>query len=384
MAREKLTRSFTSFMNFYEMKRTPPQAPLKKARLRDIAQHAQVSIGTVSRVLTGKSDVAPDLAERVLLSARTLNYSRRSAPFTASPSQPGSATFVIGYLVDAPSMAEVVHDPFLQQFLAGIETAVNTRGGHMLFATCGDEVAAGTIPSMIAENRVQGVVFKGGPTTPDPWLKKLGEVVPTVMLMNSCIDRSIFSVLCDNYAGTYQAMRYLRELGHRRIGFLSIEDLGQRASVLHTERRDAFQHYVPQLDCDPRPGLLQVPTRDHRKESLAEAVEKGVKAFVALKDARPTAILCATDIYAFALLNLAPKYKLAIPSDLSVIGFMNSETCNHSTPPLTSVCLSGDEVGRVAVNLLYERLENPGLLVRHVHVGTRLVERVSCSAPAAR
>ncbi|MDR1280549.1 MAG: LacI family transcriptional regulator [Opitutaceae bacterium] len=360
-------------------------SPVARPRLRDVAEKADVSIGTVSRVLNGKADVAEELAERVLLAARSLGYTRRALavqPVAQTLRQASNDTAMIGYLVDAPSLARVTADPFLQHFLAGIEDGVNRNNGHLLFATCGEEVARGAIPAMIAENRVQGVILKPSSATPDAWIRKLNELVPVVMLMNSSEDRSISSVMCDNYAATYQILRYLRELGHRRIAFLSVDDLGQSPSVLHSERMDAYRKYAGSLGCVENPAYLQTPTRDHARETLAEVIETGLKNLLAIRKAeRPTAVVCATDSYAFALLALAGRHGIGVPGDLSVVGYMNTDTCEHSAPPLTSVSLSGDEVGRVAVNLLYERLQNPSMMVRHVSVGTRLVERLSC-APA--
>ena len=352
-----------------------------KPRLSDIARSADVSIGTVSRVMNGKSDVAPALAERVLLAARALGYTRRPSSHGIIPLQ--SKTAMIGYLVDAPNLASVTSDPFMQHFLAGIEAGVNQKEGHLLFATCREEITNGSMPAMITEKRVQGIVFKKDQNTPDAWIRQLAEQVPTVMLMSSCEDRSIHSVMCDNHAGTYQAMRYLRDLGHQRIGFLTIEDVGMPHNILHLERLEAYGNYTRLLNCEINPAYVQIPSRDHTHETLPQDVEKGLKAFLALGEKRPTAVICATDIYAFALLNLATKYGVEVPHDLSVVGFMNTETCEHSSPPLTSVCLSGEEVGRVAVDLLYERIENPELIVRHVSVGTKLIERLSC-APVSR
>ncbi|RRJ97509.1 LacI family transcriptional regulator [Opitutaceae bacterium TAV4] len=364
------------------MKATSTRTLSTKPRLSDIAQAAGVSIGTVSRVLNGKSDVATELAERVMAATSNLGYARRPA---GPASHPDKRALMVGFLVDAPNLASVTADPFMQHFLAGIEETVNHRGGHLLFATCAEEILAGDIPSMVAENRVQGIIFKSNQHTPDTWIRKLAALVPTVMLMNHCEDRSIHSVMCDNYAATYQTMRYLRNLGHRRIGFLTIEDKGMQNSILHAERLDAYRKYVPILDCEAHTAYIQCPLRDHATETLPHAIEKGLKAFLSLGKKRPTAIICATDIYAFALLHLCPKHGLEVPRDLSVTSFMNTQTCEHSIPPLTSVNLSGDEIGKVAVNLIYELNEKPNTIVRHISVGTRLVERQSCArlpAPA--
>ncbi|RRJ98228.1 LacI family transcriptional regulator [Opitutaceae bacterium TAV4] len=360
-----------------------------RPRLSDIAREARVSIGTVSRVLNGKTDVAAVLTERVLGVARSLGYTRRmparaggGTPAVSAPGQTGgSRAAVIGYLVDTPDLPAALGDTFLQQILGGIEDGVNRNEGHLLFATCGAEVAQGRLPAMVAENRVEGVVLKRSPETPEAWIRKLAEVTPVVMLMNSSEDRAVFSVMCDNYAAVYQVLHYLRGLGHRRVGFLSVDDVGWRASVLHRERLDAFRQYAGALGCAEHPAYVQLPRRDHVRETLSDAVGKALKNWFALPSGeRPTGVVCATDSYAFSVLALAGRHGIEVPRDLSVVGCMNTDMCEHSSPPLTSVSLSGDEVGRVAVNLLCERLQNPTMLVRHVSVGTRLVERLSCAS----
>lgn len=146
------------------MKATP-RPPRPKARLTDIAREAEVSIGTVSRVLNGKSDVDPALAERVRASALRLGYAKRD-PLPGSVAA-GTKTAMIGYLVDGPSVAHVTGDPFLQQFLGGIETGVNQKDGHLLFATCAEEISRGVLPAMVTEKRVQGVILKKSQSTPD-------------------------------------------------------------------------------------------------------------------------------------------------------------------------------------------------------------------------
>lgn len=352
-----------------------------KPRLRDIAQEADVSIGTVSRVLNGKADVASDLAERVLRAAKVLGYARRSSAANPMVRMHNDAA-VIGYLMDSSNLAHTMADPFLQHFLAGIEEGVNQNNGHLLFAGCEEEAQRGEIPAMVAENRVQGVILKPGQASSAAWMQKLNELVPVVMLMHSNEERSICSVMCDNYAATYQIFRYLTELGHRKIGFFSVDDVGQAPSVLHNERLDAFRKYAGLFKCVEHPAYIQIPSRERGKETLSDVVARGLDGFLEIgNQERPTAVVCATDTYAFPLLTLASRHGIEVPRDLSVVGYMNTDACENSVPPLTSVSLSGEEIGRVAVDLIYERLKNPSMMVRHVSVGTRLVERLSC-APA--
>lgn len=345
-----------------------------KPRLQDIAAQAQVSIGTVSRVLSGKPDVAAELAERVMRTAKAMGYGARSSEKRSSkrPRDFGS----IGYIVDSdlPSAAE----PFQQHFLSGINQTVTERGGHLVFSACHGEIVKDAIPPMIVENLVSGIILKANHETPAAWIEKISNLIPVVLLMHRSLEHPLPSVMCDNRGAVFQSLRRLLELGHSKVGFFYEDEA--RISLHHEERLDAFLKYAPLLGLPVRQGYVQGPTRDAaRGEELADVAHKALKNFLALGDRRPTAVVCATDVFALTLIRIAGSYGLELPRDLSLIGMMNNPSCEFSTPTLSSVSLSEEEIGRAAVDLLKERIDRPFASVREVAIGTHLVERHSCA-----
>ncbi len=108
---------------------------------------------------------------------------------------------------------------------------------------------------------------------------------------------------------------------------------------------------------------------------------KGLKNMLALGDKRPTAVIGAADVYALSLMRAATSLGLSVPRDLSVASYMNTDICEYASPPLTSVCLSAEEIGRAAVDLLESRIKAPASIVRHIVIAPRLVERLSCAPP---
>jgi DNA-binding LacI/PurR family transcriptional regulator len=352
-----------------------------RPRMRDIAQLAGVSIGTVSRIYNGNTGVAADLVESVLRAAKRLGYEKRGPKGNGAPAEKELGN--VGYLIADLDLSENGFTPYHQHIVAGIEKAASDLRGHLIFAR--SRIESAELPAMLAEAMVRGVIIKGSPPIDWSWVENIHQVAPVVLVMNSNPARSIPSVSCDNQAGTYQVLKYLRELGHERIGFLSVSDLDPknpgtplRTATHHEERLVAFRHYAPAFGCIEHPAYIQLPTRDSRRETLLDAIEKAVRNYVELGAERPTALVCATDIYAFSVFNLAARYGIAIPRDMSVASFMNTEGAEFSVPSLTSVDLAEEEVGRTALHLLRDYLQDRNLSVRHVQVATRLVERLSC------
>ncbi|MES2308443.1 MAG: LacI family DNA-binding transcriptional regulator [Verrucomicrobiota bacterium] len=352
----------------------------KKVKLIDIASKAGVSIGTASRVLNGKTDVNPELVGLVQNAAKTLGYfsSDSSKKIKSSPK---SAMGTVGYLVDLQEQSGgvIFGDSFQQGFLEGIDQEVSRCQGNVLFSSCRDDIENGRLPAFISDRSVMGVVLKIGSNVSLDWIQKIQQRVPLVMVMSREPSHSVSSVMCDNFNGVYQALCYLKSLGHRSIGFMADRYQGIPQTVHHMEREEAFRRLIPLLGLNEDPQLIQVVVRDSQKETLNEVMETGLNRLLALKSKRPTAILCAADVYAFALMQVAASKGISIPKDLSLIGFMNTDLAQHSNPALTSVSLSEFEIGRAAVDLLQYQMENPEGKVRHLTVGTSLIERKSCA-----
>lgn len=366
------------------MKKPAPRARLMRSvgivprtTIKEVSSKAGVSAGTVSRVLNGKSDVAAHLAEHVNIIAASMGY--RIRPNRRSGGAQTSDIGSIGYLVDTDTVASL-QEPFYQHYLSGIAKEVTRRHGHVVFAHCRDEVAKNEVPRMIREKVVNAVIVKAMHRTPDAWLHKISSMVPTVLLMHGTADRSLSSVLCDNYGGIFQALTHLKDLGHRRIAFLLLAE-SEIPDFHSDERRWAFLRYANELGCTLHPTYIQTPSIEPDGNSQREIVHLTLRRLMDLGSERPTAVICAADVYAFHLLEVAKAERISIPRDLSVVSFMNTEACSASSPPLTSVDLHQETVGLMAVECLSQRILHPLELPHHVTVATTLAIRNSCAPP---
>lgn len=348
-----------------------------RVSLSSVAARAGASLATVSRVVNGTADVSPELHARVQAAITELGYKTSRGPVART-----AETETIGFLTDMDT-SSMLQDDFQHRFLAGIESAVNANKGHLMFASCQEDHLANRIPSMIEQGLVSGIILKCASTTSLEWIKRLSQLLPLTLLMHSPRDHSLNSVMCDNSGGMYQTLRYLSELGHRKIGFLSVRDFenSQERANLHNEQRlQAFREYAADFGLEIGPKTIQAVTRDwSRQVSLADTMSHALDQWQSSKKQCPTAVICAADTYASALLIEAEKRGLQVPGDLSVTGFMNTLECEHLRPALTSVSLSGEEMGRTAVELISRQLKFPNAPARQILVASRLIERLSCS-----
>lgn len=218
--------------------------------MSDISAMAGVSVGTVSRVLSGKTDVAPDLAERVREVARKIGYERR--PSERHVQFKSDELGSIAYLLEGKT-ASIFSDTFQQHFLSGVDQRVSELGGHLIYSSCDDEIGQNTLPPIIANKRACGAILKG--EIPEAWIEKVGAAVPVVLLMSESLSRTTSSVICDNAAATYQLLHHLRALGHRRVGFIYEQESHRAASFHHQQREQAFLRYVEALGLEFHPEV---------------------------------------------------------------------------------------------------------------------------------
>jgi LacI family transcriptional regulator len=174
-----------------------------------------------------------------------------------------------------------------------------------------------------------------------------------------------------NWQGAYEATRYLYELGHRRIAFIT-GLLDVRSAV---ERLAGYKAAL--ADCD-------IPLCD---ELIFEGDFRQIPSYEAIKDCLqrvrplPTAVFASNDLSAFGAMDAIREAGLRIPEDISVVGFDDIPQASMVYPKLTTIQQPLEQMGRVAVKMLLEQIENPGRPPRRVTLATQLVTRDSCVPP---
>ncbi len=357
--------------------------------LRDVAKEAGVSLGTVSRVLNRKYDVAPEFAKRVVDTVKKLNYKpnlgsvglqRSVASFAGAT---GFKTYTIGFIQHGMTRDEYVNDKYQQRLFSAVEREVSDRNLHFIFSTYSTQKNK-KLPLMVHDRKVDGVLIKTSEWQQSNWIDAVAATVPVVLVSNRLDRDDIPSVNMDNIGISRQVIQYLLRLGHRRIGFFQVQhDVNSPKGLSYDSfsqenKLFAYREVVKKMSLINIPEYAQTPIRDWTQQSLVDVAGDAIDAWVSMGTERPTAIHCGADVYALALIEAAKKRGLSIPDDLSVVGGMNTDECELSDPPLTSIEYHPAESSRLILDMMCQRIEHPEHPPWHATLMGELIERGSC------
>jgi LacI family transcriptional regulator len=338
------------------MQRNPP------VTIDNVAQAAGVSSMTVSRALNNTGRVSPVTREHVLKIARDLNY---VANFSARGLR-GGRTGVLGI---------VLHDlssQFLTEILAGASEATQAAGLELLlYATL-------SIDETREEQRIGGLLngLADGlllvlPRSSESFLHSLERRPTPVVLMNHRgYGTKLPTVSADNYEGARLAVEHLLNLKHRRVGFVTGDDLSGQSP----ERQ---RGYVDALDA------LGVVTDERlivKGDFSFGGGHRAADQLLALPEP-PTAIFAANDDSALGVITAAQRRGIAVPQQLSVIGFDDIPKAAVATPPLTTVRHPLREIGATAARVLINAIAGTSQGSRRVELSSELVVRESTAPP---
>lgn len=344
---------------------TPKLALMKNqlipVRIQDVARAAGVSVSTVSRVLNGRYDVSAETYQRVREVIDDLGYSSS----LAAKSMRSQRTNVIGVIIFDLNLS------FCLEVVRGIDQTVKAHGYDLMIyssnrANHGDDPTwERKVVAQLNGSIVDGILVVTPNTNNLPITYPLVTVDP-------CEGGAFPSVLATNREGAFDAVRYLIELGHRRIGYI-----GGRPSLLSArQRRQGYE------DAHVQAGLPILPDLYVEGDYSRESALVGARRLLMLPE-QPTAIMAANDQSAFAVLEVASELGIRVPHELSVVGFDNTPDSAFTSPPLTTVDQSIVGLGSRAAELLIGLIDGKVTENRLYQLPTRLVVRESCRPPAA-
>lgn len=337
-----------------------------RVTMADIADKSGVSLSTVSLVLRDKPGVGDDTRERVQQVARDLGY---------VPNRPaGSAGLVradIGLILKSEPAHAPRANPFYSHVLAGIEDACRSRQANLLYATMpvDQDSYPLELPRLLVEDSVDGLLLVGAFL--DETLAQVIErsSTPIVLVDAYASSERYDAVVSDNVSGGYRSASHLLRQGHRHVGVVGCHP--QAYPSIRQRQQGYFQALADS-------GL---PVGYMAECHIADA-EEIRRATTRLLEANPqlTAILAANDEAAIAAMDAARELGRRIPADLSILGFDNIDLAARIAPPLTTMHVDKVGMGRMAVQLLANRLEHPESSPVTAVLRPHLVERDSVRA----
>jgi LacI family transcriptional regulator len=318
------------------VRRSPRPAATQAAGLKDVAKRAGVSTATVSRVINGTAVVSEDMRRRVEQACATLGYIPNGAARALSTRR----TRTIGAVVPT-----IENDGFARTVFA-LQRSLQQAGRTLLLANSDYDptIELEAVMRLLSQG-IDGLVLIGGEH--DKLLRKHLERKHVPVIEAWTLGDPAASVGFDNARAASVLADHLLDLGHRRIAVVA-------GRLEHNDR--AAARVLGMRESLRRRGLqLQAEWTTAQPYRVGEG-RRAARQLLAVERDRPTAILCGNDQLAFGVLAEARAMGFVVPRDLSVTGFGDSDYAEFLDPPLTTMHVPAEEIGRRAAAYLLSRI----------------------------
>ena len=305
--------------------------------------------------------------------------------FVSYQPQDHSANRTIGYLTCS------FHNEIHTNILNSAQTELRSAGYQVIFSNSQDRDDEARILRQLLDDEVAGLLLWANAEPTEETVSILSEferrAIPLVFVDRPIAGIRADYVASDNFGGSYDLVRYLIQLGHRHIVPLmpNFDDLHPVNERLRGYMTALTEHGV--YACEP--WRISPPARHEFHETdIYSLVGEGrqhviqqVECFTDSAGAMPTALVCINDILAIIAISALGNMGYAVPGDVSVVGFDDISMASHIGVPLTTAAQDAHELGKVASQMLLERLGGGAMDPRSYSVPTRLRIRSSTAAP---
>jgi LacI family transcriptional regulator len=337
---------------------------IKQVTIRQVAREAAVSSATVSYVLNGKKTISPETKARVLAAVKKLDY----VPSINARSLSTRDSLLIGVLIPQtePESRLMFENTFYSEILSAIEYEARTHGYQILIAGV-DE--GKSYLNLARERSLDGIIAIG--VYRDGFyrqVKKSG--IPLVLVDSYCDDAHCHNIRIDDVYGSYTAVNYLLDKGHRDIAFFCgcLRDNGVMEKRLQGYRRALKERGLPYDEKKVFEGTINY--------------ENGVILARRFLEAKlpVSAVFAAADILAIGAIKAFYDAGLRVPGDISIMGFDNLQFSRYTCPGLTTIGQTISLKGKKAVELLIKNIKDPELTKQEEILPISIIERGSVRA----
>ncbi len=300
----------------------------------DVAQHAGVSMKTVSRVLNQEAHVRPQLREKVMAAVQALGY----RPNLAARQLAGQKSFIIAYPFNNPSAA------YITDVLMGAARTCRDHGYHLVSEPVElDDQMLQTIERLIQTLRPDGMILIPPLCDMASLVEHISRFKVPLVRIAGGLDLYGKSIAIDDRSISRDMVAHLVEQGHRRIGFI----LPHPDHALAQSRYRGYLDGLEEAGIAPEASLIRPGRFD---------VESGAQAARTLLELPhpPTAIFAANDDMALGALQVAHARHLSIPGDIAIAGFDDSPASRLAYPALTTVRQPTELLGAAAAAMLLD------------------------------
>ncbi len=337
---------------------------MRRITIKDIAKIAGVSYATVSRALSGSSEVSEQTRSRILEICQKEGYRANSL----ARSLISNKTNMLGLVV--PDVA----NPFYAELAFGIEKHAYENGYNiMLSNSMLNTDHTRNLIDLLISHQADGIILAGSNDDTAGWIGEYKNTVPMVLLGDAVFagpEDQFNTVSIDNQTGGYLAGQYLCGLGHKKIAYLGL----RTSSIAHRARFSGFCTALNEHNLAPM--VLENPDNC---SSLSVGYRLGKQLLSRGGDC--TAIFATTDSLALGVLQAADELNINIPSDFSLLGFDNITYSALPKISITTIDQCKTTLAETAVDLLISVIEGEEQN-QNVHriIEPKLIQRASCAA----
>ena len=333
-----------------------------KMTIKDLAKLAKVSPATVSRVINKSGYVSQDLREKVEKAIAESNF----RPDPRARSLRGKQTNIVALII--PDILNVYYTALAKN----IEGSLRENGYIMVLGITNDitEYYSHHL-NQFWDMQVDGIIYVPPPTAESPSLARSLYLkgMPMVELNRRREEDILDAVLADNFGGICQGMQYLFKLGHKKIGLIS----GSLNTTTGKRRVEGYQWSMANAGIPMDESLVKIGhfSKEYGKQATRELLTS---------DNRPTVLFPGSNRILMGVMAYLMENNIKVPDDISVLAFDDSEWCEFSQPPITTVDIAIDNMANLAVELILKRIMHgaqAGSPMTYT-LSTNLMERQSC------
>lgn len=329
----------------------------------EIAKIAGVSPTTVSKVINNYPDVSDKTRAKIQKILQEENFLPNSqAQFLST-----KRTWTLGIVYFEDLRVGLSH-PFFSGVIEAFKRQADKQGYSLLFGSKNDRLKNDTFLEYFKYRAVDGIAIICTDPNDKETLELIESDFPIVVI--DMVNKNTSTVASDNMEGCYLAVKYLYDLGHRKIAY--IEGTSKSDNWASVTRRKGYEKAMKRLGLDIIDGYIA--------DGVNFDVSGGYNAMKGLLKHKeiPTAVFTAGDKIAIGAIDALKDEGLSVPDDMSIVGYDDIELARYITPKLTTIRQDRVEIGKTAVDLLVKQINERTKLQINKIIPVKLVERDSC------
>lgn len=330
---------------------------MKKIGVREISRKTGYSPATVSNALNHKRNVSKATIERIMEAAQELGYERV-----------GKLSQIV-FMLARKSGNVLDEGTFYPGVIEGVEQAARSYGLSINYVTLNldDRKQAKQIAFEASHDSTNAIVLLATEMDESDYNLFRGATSPLVVI-DGWSDRLFFdSIVTSNENSVFRAVDYLISKGHKDIGYIAGDCRIRNFPLRERGYRRAMREH----------GLPIRPEFRVEVGTTVSSAHKAMKKWLSTRPLLPTAFFIENDIMALGCMRAFNEFNIQIPDDVSIFGFDDLSFASISHPPLTTMHVHNEEMGRLSVEMLMGRMRDPKKYTAVTHLSTDFIERES-------